>query len=138
MSFKIRGSITYLPLLKFSWICHFISDRLSQFIIMYKRDEGGREGEIKPVPSWGSPTFFPAVEFIVLISPGAGKLSCMPMRILKMKLSFRSHTVVIHTPILNLKHYCIPSFSFYNNPLNAFKYGEGIATCSSKWNPDDL
>ena len=60
------------------------------------------------------------------------------MRILKMKLSFRSHIVVIYTQSFNLNHYCIPSFSFYNNPLNAFKYGEGIATCRSKWNPDDL
>lgn len=103
---------------------------------MYAEREGGRKEEIPLLTS--PPTFIPAVEFIILISQEQGNFQACQMRILKMKLSFRSHTVVIHTQSLNLKHYCIPSFSFYNNPLNAFKYGEGRATCSSKWNPDDL
>lgn len=43
---------------------------------MYAEREGGRKEEIPLLPS--PPTFIPAVEFIILISPGAGKLSGMP------------------------------------------------------------
>lgn len=113
------------------------SDELSLFIVMDAKREKDRKKETPLLPRLLCPSFLLLNSLFWFLHALANFQACH-MRILKMKLSFRSHTVVIYTQSFNLNHYCIPSFSFYNNPLNAFKYGEGIATCRSKWNPDDL
>lgn len=117
--------------LQFPFLMNF-----SLFIVMDAKRKKERKKETPLLPRILCP-FLLLNSLFWFLHALANSQACR-MRILKMKLSFRSHTVVIYTQSFNLNHYCIPSFSFYNNPLNAFKYGEGIATCRSKWNPDDL
>lgn len=100
------------------------------FIVMdSKREKERRKEGILLLPSTLCPSFLLLNSLFWFLHALANFQACR-MRSLKMKLSFRSHMVVIHTQHFNLNHYCIPSFSFYNNPLNAFKY-------EKEWQPVD-
>lgn len=134
--------ICFLKTLSHSWllevqhICHFFFWWTSTIFIHGCQRRGRQAGTPLP-PGPLCPSFLLLHSLFWLLRVLENFQACH-RRIFKMKLSFRSRTMVIYTQRFNLNHYCILSFSFYNNPLNAFKYGDGIATCRSKWNPDDL
>lgn len=125
-SLEVQKYLQFLILMNFHYL-HIVMDA--------KRERKKKETPLLPSPL--CPPFLLLCSLFPLLHVLANFQECH-RRLLKMKLSFRSHTVEIYTQSFNLNHYYILSFSFYNNPLNAFKYGKGIATCRSKWNPGDL